>query len=403
MKSTSPVPAAVHSDPSRVCALISAHFFVDMLSWFLAGFLPVLQKKFGFGLASGTVVFSCVAIGCNLMQIPASGLGRRSRESTWIVAGILLSGSIVLLAALPTGTPVWVLCLLMLVVGAGVAVTHPAALRGTQNIGTIPGGIVTPLFMTGGFLGGAAGPFVSGVIVGNWGLRGLYWLLIPMVLIAAAVKLSNVKLVRDDAPEKNAASNPVAAGPVSPWSFTALMTAGLFMNTATSLFQMLLPTYLHADLGFSLGFGGFSAMLFGAGSAAGSVALGFLSARRDISRILEFLPLAGIPFLLSYFLLSGAPAACLLAVPAGMLLSSAFPIFVAMSRSAKGTLPLSTRMGLIVGGTWGGAAVIFLIFGQLAARIGLARVMTWGCTGFYALAFLCLFAARTRGTAGKVR
>ena len=58
-----------------------------------------------------------------------------------------------------------------------------------------------------------------------------------------------------------------------------------------------------------------------------------------------------------------------------LLASSCYPRLVSMSRRAEGTLPMSARMGIIVGGTWGIAGIALLAIGQIASRIGLAPVM----------------------------
>ena len=56
---------------------------------------------------------------------------------------------------------------------------------------------------------------------------------------------------------------------------------------------------------------------------------------------------------------------------------------------------MSTRMGLIVGGSWGIAGIVLLGIGQLAARFGLAPVMHLSWV-FYLLALLTTWATMRR-------
>jgi MFS transporter len=236
-----------------------------------------------------------------------------------------------------------------------------------------------PAFMTGGFLGSAVGPWVSALLVGSFGLKGLYWMALPVLAVILALRLSNVKL----APDRHAPSSdrspagknaPAAPGEDCPWSFRSLCLIATLLNTGTLTIQALLPSYLVA-LDFTLSFGGFSAMLFGAGSAAGSIAIGFLVRKyRNAPFVLGGL-VPGIPVVLLYFLFAGHPASCLLIMLGGLLASSCYPLLVSMSRRAEGTLPMSARMGIIVGGTWGIAGIALLAIGQIASRIGLAPVM----------------------------
>lgn len=124
--------------------------------------------------------------------------------------------------------------------------------------------------------------------------------------------------------------------------------------------------FLSRDTGFHPFFRRLSAMLFGAGSAAGSIAIGFLVRKyRNAPFVLGGL-VPGIPVVLLYFLFAGHPASCLLIMLGGLLASSCYPLLVSMSRRAEGTLPMSARMGIIVGGTWGIAGIALLAIGQIA-------------------------------------
>ena len=399
MKKHSIIPSAFHTAGTQIASLSAAHFMVDMLGGLLPGFLPIALEHFKINLGMGVIILTSMSIGCNIMQIPASMLGRETRKPWLLSLGLLMSGLIVLLAAMPSTTPVFVLCFLMVIVGAGIAIVHPHGLRGTQHIGKIAASVTTPTFMTGGFLGSAVGPWISALLVGHYGLKGLYWMIPPILLILLSLRLSNVKLAPDDAKpsgRKEAERNPepeTAAQPApdAPWSFWNLFLIATLLNTGTVTIQALLPSYL-VKLDFTLPFGGFSAMLFGIGSAIGSITIGFLVRKhRCAPFVLNGLAL-GIPTLLLYFLIAHYSISCLLIMLGGLLASSCYPLLVSMSRNAAGSLPMSTRMGLIVGGTWGIAGVALLVIGQIASRIGLAPVMhlSWIFYSFTLIAALLL-------------
>ena len=111
-------------------ALASAHFMADMMGGLLPGFLPVALKYFHLDLGMGVFILTSMSIGCNMMQIPVALLDRSTRNPRLISIGLLMAGLILLLGTLPSSTPVPILCLIMLTVGAGVAIVHPAGLQG---------------------------------------------------------------------------------------------------------------------------------------------------------------------------------------------------------------------------------------------------------------------------------
>ena len=167
---------------------------------------------------------------------------------------------------------------------------------------------------------------------------------------------------------------------------------------AGTTIQMLLPTQLNT-LGFPLSFGGFSAMLFGIGSAAGSICIGILVKKYPVPRFIFGGLLLGVPLVFCYFLLLRNIAACALILLAGFTASSCYPLLVALSRSAPHGPGLGARMALIVGGTWGLAGVFFLGIGQFAARFGIGTAMhaSWI---FYLLALISA-AVTLRRSAGE--
>ena len=376
MKKYSVIPPALHTSGIQVGVLTGAHFLVDMLGGLLPGFLPVALVYFDINLGLGVVILSSVSIGCNLMQIPASLLGRAMRSPTLLTVGLVMAGLIVLLGAMPRETPVWVLCILMVTVGCGIALVHPHGLRGTQHARKVAVSVSTPVFMTGGFLGGAVGPWLSSLLVGHYGLKGLSWLILPVVLVIGGLWLSHVKLTPDQPVQKtpDEPHTEVQSGSECPWGFANLCLIATLLNMGTTTIQALLPSYLNT-LKYSLSFGGFCSMLFGIGSAVGSISIGVLVRKYRCTPFVLGGLLLGAPVMLIYFLLSKYSVACLLIPLGGLLASSCFPLLVSLSRNAEGGLSTSVRMGLIVGGTWGFAGVVLLVIGQIAARIGLAPVM----------------------------
>lgn len=362
----------------QLISLVMAHFTVDMLGGVLPGFLPVLREKFGLSLGSGVLLLAILGIGSNICQLPAGMARKKERLPMLIQIGLGLAAIVLVFALAPAGTPLWVLALAVFVAGAGIALVHPEGLRGTLAIKGIPETISTSCFMVAGFAGFASGAFIGATLVGAGGISALLWMLPLPFLVIWAVHSSRVRLAIH---ARQGNQNSAVASEV-PWSFAEIFAIAVFMNAGSSTMQGLLPSYLN-EMGFTLRFSGMSAMFFGIGSAIGSLVFSVAAHKYRPARFIMVAMAIGLPVILCYFAFASHASAVWLAIPAGLLLSAGFPLLVVLARTAPGRLALGMRMAMIVGGSWATATGIFLLIGQIADRIGLAKAMNfvWVCYG----------------------
>lgn len=375
-------------------ALALAHFTADMLGGILPGILPVVRSHFGLSVGGGVLLLSIMGIGSNVFQVPAGMIRRQATLPFMMKIGLATASLIAVAFLLPAATPMIFIAGLMLIIGIGIAFVHPEGLRGVLAVGGRASPVNTSVFMISGFFGFAAGPLVGALLVENFGLAGLLGLLPLPFLVIQLLSFAKVRLAVKTGDDETASRKADA-----PWTFRELFVIAVFLNAGTAMFQGLLPSFLN-EKGFSLTFGGGSTMIFGVGSAAGSLLLGHLARRRRPSRLLIAALAAGLPLLIAYLLLSDRRTAALLAFPAGMLLSAGFPLIVAMAHSAPGKLALGTRMGMIVGGSWAVATAIFLLAGQAADRIGLPGTMSLIPLS-YASALACAIGFRLSERGGR--
>lgn len=374
----------------RLGLLTFSHLLADSAGSAIPGFLPVAMTYFGLDLAYGVTIVSVMGIACNLLQIPLSKLGGKSQSPLWIIVGLLLLGVTSWIGYLPQTTPFLLLLLLILLTAFGIALVHPTGLRGVQALKGIPAGMTTPIFMTGGFFGAALSPWIAGMLVERFGLKGLIIFFPLTVLIAFCIGLFRIRLATDN-------DNTVQKGEVfSPWSLSALLVIATFLNCGSTAFSGLVPYMLNREVGFTLGFGNMALFLFGGGSSAVSVLLGVLASKRRVDSLLLILLFAGLPFTLLFFLLAGAKWAIVLALFSGTLCSSVFPILVAMAKTSRGRLSLGLTMGLMVGGTWGISGLVFLLVGITAKYFNAKDVLTIVVPAFYLFAALTALFTRKR-------
>ena len=386
MKKHSAVPEPLHNSTARIATLAFYHFMADLICGILPGILPVVMAYFNLDIALGVMIISCMTIGSNLMQIPASMLDRMHRGPRMLYLGLCMASAILFLDFFPRTTPFFVLCILMVIVGAGISIMHPLGLRGVQRIIDLPATMTTPAFMTGGFFGASVSPWISALLVESFGMKGLLLLVVPIVSLMLLIHYTNIKLAKDLPAGAKSTDHEDGKGLFVPWSFRNLFLIGMFLNLGTSLILYLIPSYL-VELKFSLQFGGLSAMIFGLGSSSGSLMIGYLVRKRSCTPFILGGLVLGIPTTFAYFMLATHTWALILLFASGLLTSALFPIFVSLAKNAESKIALSTKMGLIVGGTWGIAALALLPIGQLAKQYGLTETMPLAYL-FYTLALI---------------
>jgi len=376
--------------------LIASHFLADFFSSLLPGVLPVILAYFQLPLQTGIIVVAFMGIGANFLQIPAAALDQSRRTPRILALGLILASLVLCIGILPQETPAGILALLMLCIGCGVALVHPHGLRGTQIVSAVPATVMTPAFMAGGFAGAAFAPWCGAALVENFGLQGLLVLTIPLFGVLAAIYLCHIRLAVDPPTAKKPE---VPTQNRSPWSFRSLFWIALLMNTGTTIYQTLLSTHLNT-LGLPLTAGGVSLMLFGIGSAIGSMTIGVWIRKRSVSPLFFQEMTIGILLLAIYLRFPTLPGAYFLSFFAGMTASGQYPILVSLARSASCSgMDLGRRMAWIVGGTWGIANLLFAGIGQLTRWTTLTRVIQLSWV-FYAAALLtallCLKPSKNR-------
>ena len=372
----------------QLLALASAHFVIDLFAGMPPAILPAILDKFALSLSRGSFVLVALYLVCNGVQVFTGHLRSRQRRPLLLHIGLLLGSGICLLNLLPRGAAAFPAMLLLAVIsGVGIALVHPEGLRGVHRLKRISPALSTAVFMAGGFLGYASGGAVSAFMVSRFGFQGLYPLVICSVLSIGAVLLLRVRLaVEPKAPNENL-NRTMDRYRLPFWLIFAMaMPAAV----STTILSILLPTALN-ELGFELTFGGFSTTMFGLGGAAGSFVWAYLARKRgELSCAIAALFL-NLPFLLAYLLLRQYRAAIWILLGIGFCTVSAYTLMITLSRHATGPT-LGQRLGIMVGGTWALAYIIFMGLPLVAEHFklgtnALINLTPWGylCSGIFGI------------------
>jgi MFS family permease len=365
----------------QLLALAAVHFVVDLFAGMPPAILPAIRDEFGWRLSQGAFVFVVLYLTCNGVQVLTGHVRSGKRQPLLLHLGLVMAAGICLPAALPRGEATFPLMLLLAVIsGFGIAVVHPEALRAVHRLKRIQPAVSTAVFMAGGFLGGAAGGGVSALLVSHFGFPGLYPLIGCSVFGVLAIILLRIRLaVEPTVPNERTATktSDVRSLPFG-WVFAMAMPAAV----STTALAFLLPTVLVDELGFDLTFGGYSTTAYFLGGSAGAFLWAHVARKRGELVCTIVALLLSLPFLLAYLLLIERTAAILILLGAGFCTISAYTLMITLARHATGP-KLGRRMGMMVGGTWASAYVIFMamLYGAEQLEISTKEILNltpWG-------------------------
>ena len=363
----------------QLLALAAVHFVVDLFAGMPPAILPAIRDEFVLSLSRGGFVLVALYLICNGVQVFTGHVRSGKRQPLLLHIGLLLSASICLVGLLPRGAGGFpAMVSLAVVSGFGIALVHPEGLRGVHRLKRIPPTVSTAVFMAGGFLGYASGGAVSALLVSRLGFQGLYPLIICSVISIAMVILLKVRLAVEPKTPNESGTQATSDRRLPFWFIFAMaMPAAV----STTILAVLLPTVLN-ELGFELTFGGYSTTMFGLGGAAGSFVWAYMARKRDeLSCTIAALFLT-LPFLLAYLVLINHRAAIWILLGTGFCTVSAYTLMITLSRHATGPT-LGRRMGVMVGGTWALAYVIFMALLLAAEHFrfetkAILRLTPWG-------------------------
>ena len=364
---------------TQLLVLAGAHFVVDMFGNMLPSILPVVQEQFALSLSMGVFILVLLTLTSNFVQTLTGHTRANKTVPMFLYLGLVLSAGICLLSALPRsdmGIPLIVL--LGIVSGVGIALAHPEGLRAIDSLRQIPPAISTAVFMTGGFLGFAAGGVISTLLVSRFGLKGLYPLTVCPLAGVLMVILSKVRLSTGHT--ENSRQADCANAPETKLPFWQLMVMAVPAAVSTTVVLSLLPTNLN-ELGFKLTFGGFSATMFGLGSTVGPFVWAAIAQKKGELRCSILAFLLGAPLLAVYLLMINSTMAVWMLFGLGFCSMSAYMLMITLARGASG-FSLGRRMGFIVGGTWGLANLIFLALIPVAQHYGTELVLKFMPLGY---------------------
>src|SRR4051812_16593919 len=168
-----------------MAVLSAGHCATDFANGALPALLPFMVARFRLSYTLAAVVMLASTASSSLVQ-PFFGAWSDRRGALWLLpAGVALAGiGIALAAASPA---YWLVLLLVVVSGLGVAAYHPEGSKFAAYASGLRRASGMSLFSIGGNVGYGLGPFLAGFLLTSLGLRGGFLLMIPCLAVSLAL------------------------------------------------------------------------------------------------------------------------------------------------------------------------------------------------------------------------
>ena len=354
-------------DKRAMAALSAGHGATDFANGALPALLPFLIDRFDLSYTLAAVVILASTASSSLIQ-PLFGAWSDRRGAIWLLpAGVAVAGiGIALAAAAPT---YWLVLLLVVVSGLGVAAYHPEGSKFAAYASGRKRASGMSLFSIGGNLGYGLGPTATTPLVLAFGLTGGLLLALPVLAVAVLLLLA-MPFLSGFAPEGGSAA--AASGEDRPGALALLLGVIAFRSVAWFGLVTFVPLW-EVSLGHSKAHGSHLLSLMLLAGGLGTLAAGPLADRLGRRPVLIASLLATAPLILVYVLVGGVPGAVALAL-VGVCVIGTFGVTMVMSQEY---LPRRIGMasGLSIGLSIGLGGIAAVGLGALADSIDLRSAM----------------------------
>jgi len=350
-----------------MAALSAGHLATDFANGALPALLPFFVERFDLSYTLAAAVMLASAASSSLIQ-PLFGAWSDRRGALWLLpTGVAVAGiGVALAAAAPS---YWLVLLLVVVSGLGVAAYHPEGSKFAAYASGRRRASGMSLFSVGGNVGYALGPTATTPLVLALGLTGGLLLALPCLVVAAFL-LAAVPFLSGFAPEPTAGA--VEAGPDRPGALALLLGVIAFRSVAWFGLVTFVPLW-EVSLGHSKAHGSHLLSLMLLAGGLGTLAAGPIADRLGRRPVLLASMLAVGPLTVVYVAVGGALGAVALAL-VGVCVIGTFGVTMVMSQEY---LPRRIGMasGLSIGLSIGLGGVAAVGLGAVADSIDLRTAM----------------------------
>ena len=349
--------------------LASAHMVTDTYNNFLPPLMPLLIQKFNLTLTLAGSLVTIRALASFFTQPVVGYISDRTGMHQFVLFGPLITGIFIGLLGI---APYWFLALCLILGGIGHSALHPQGASMIGDIGRRRAGFFMSIWMIGGTLGMALGPFIITVVVSMCGLVGtLYTIVLAVIMTVFLMRFTPAPASGKDLADGYSLRKHLFPR-IRPLAVLWVLSV---MRTATGMSFLTFLSVLLTQKGSSLITAGVAVSLFSGGGALGGFVGGILSdyvGRKKVMLASFILS----PIVLFIFLNSHGTLSLALLVVSGFFLWGTTPvIIVAAQEIAPESRTLVTSIMMGVG--WGVGAVLVTVTGLLGDTVGLEKALQW--------------------------
>src|SRR5881396_3399571 len=295
-------------DKRAMAALSAGHCATDFANGALPALLPFLKDRFDLSYTLAAALMLGSAASSSLVQ-PLFGAWSDRRGALWLLpSGVAVAGlGIALAAAAPS---YWLVLLLVVVSGLGVAAYHPEGSKFAAYASGRRRASGMSLFSVGGNIGYGLGAVVTTPLVLWLGLKGGLFIALPCLVVAAGLVALRPYLGAF-APEQRRTGG--EGGRDRPGAMALLLGVVAFRSLAWFGLITFVPLW-EVSLGHSKAHGNHLLSLMLLAGGVGTLALGPLADRLGRRPVLLGSVAATGPLVLLFVLAGGIPGAIALAL-----------------------------------------------------------------------------------------
>jgi FSR family fosmidomycin resistance protein-like MFS transporter len=355
-------------DRRAMAALSAGHFATDFANGALPALLPFMVDRFDLSYTLAAALILASAASSSLIQ-PIFGAWSDRRGALWLLpSGVAVAGAGIAVAA--AAPAYWLVLLLVVVSGLGVAAYHPEGSKFAAYASGRRRASGMSLFSLGGNLGYGLGPTATTPLVLAFGLTGGLLLAVPC-LVVAGLLLATVPFLASFAPEPEATPE-ARFSPDRPGALGLLLGVIAFRSVAWFGLITFVPLW-EVSLGHSKAHGSHLLSLMLLAGGLGTLAAGPIADRLGRRPVLIVSMAATGPLILVYVLAGGIAGAFALAL-VGVCVIGTFGVTMVMSQEY---LPSRIGMasGLSIGLSIGLGGVAAVGLGAIADSIDLRSAL----------------------------
>jgi FSR family fosmidomycin resistance protein-like MFS transporter len=354
------IPSPLRLHPT-ILLMACVHMIVDGYGNIFAPLLPLLIPRLHLSLAAAGTLTMLYQLAASVAQVGFGHLADRWRPRLLIIAGPLLSVSVLSLIGLPTSAAA--LAAVLIVGGLGGAAFHPPAAALAHRLGGDQPGFAMSVHISGGTLGFALGPLLFAPFAQRFGLEWTALLALPGLAVIACFLPRVPPFPHHAASHGGIRSLRPYARPLG------LLYAIVVLRTLTSLaFATFVPVML-TRRGLSVSEAGVAVAVYLFGTGIGGFLGGPAADRIGPRRVITLSLLLACPFLVAAPLLTGWLFVVVLAI-GGFFLQSTLPVNVTFGQ-AIAPVSAATVSSLMMGFGWGTGGLSVPLVGFIADRVGI--------------------------------